>query len=71
MGKEVISESVAENHNCVPLSLSACEEPREGRNALCHCFEPPALILLTSLCPDSLSLGVIHKLASETEGSDL
>lgn len=71
MGREVISKSVSENQRCVPLSLSACEELCEGRNALCHCFEPSALILLMSLCLDSLSLGIIHKLASETEESDL
>lgn len=71
MGREVISKSVSENQRCVLLSLSACEEPREGRNAPCHCFEPSALILFMSLCPDSLPLGIIHKLASETEGSDL
>jgi hypothetical protein len=41
-------------------------------DALCLYFESSALfILLMILIPDSLSLHINHKLASEPEGSDL
>lgn len=62
MGRAVISQSVAETQDCVPVSLSAVKDPV---TALCHCFESPAIFVLSMiLFPDSPSLGSAHKLAN-------
>lgn len=60
-GKKLSASLLQRTRLCTSVP-QCCEEPREGRNALCHCFEPSALILLTSLCPDLSHLALFINL---------